>query len=192
MRMTKKALVLIGLAIMAIVGLAACGSTSQPTGQQQENSNRQSNYNQLVDKQPAGSMDYSPTRETKNFWIKTWDEPGKLSYVYLMNANGEAYGYFVLVGLPVSYCTSLIPPYNIIQGDLGETTGDIVVPGPSIDGTYSSSSNCNTYYGRDALTGAYVEYTAGMGTNVLIFDQPLPQYGAAQPLGAATIDKVAG
>lgn len=34
-------------------------------------------------------MKYSPTRETINKWIETWDKPGKLSYVYLQNANGE-------------------------------------------------------------------------------------------------------
>lgn len=176
------------VAVVAIFTLSGCmEDPAEPDGQQKENKSRQSNYDRLVESQPAATMNYSPTRETKNFWIKTWDEKGKLSYVYLMNSQGDVFGYFIFEGLPVSYCTSLIPPVQRAKIDGGEFDMDTYIPGPSIDGTYSSGSNCNAFYGKDATSGAYIEYTAGMGINPLIFDQPMPQYGSAQPLGDAKV-----
>ena len=177
-------------AVVMAVSISACSVPSEEGGQETENKTRQSNYDRLTKNQPAESMDYSPTRETKNFWIRTWGEKGKLSYVYLMNGSGEVFGYFVMEGLPVSYCTSLIPPYQI-KDYIGSNGGNaLAVPGPSIDGTFSSSSNCNVFYGKDATSGAYLEYTAGMGINALLFSEPMPQYGAAQPLGDATLAEV--
>lgn len=96
----------------------------------------------------------------------------------------------VLEGLPVSYCTSLIPPYQIIKPEItGDNNVPLAVPGPSVDGTYSSSANCNTYYGKDATSGAYIEYTAGLGINVLLYDQPLPRQDV-QPLGPTKVEDV--
>lgn len=185
-----RAIIGLVLAVALSFGLVtACSSDPQKTsGQKQDNDSRQSNYDRLVRNQPAATMDYSPTRATKNFWIETWGEKGKLSYVYLMNGQGEVFGYFVLEGLPVSYCTGLIPPYQLVRGDASEGDQDFVVPGPSVDGTYSSGSNCSAFYGKDATSGSYIEYTVGMGINALIFDQPMPQYGAAEPLGDAKVD----
>lgn len=186
--MKKIATILVALA--TAFALSGCiEEEPKSDGQQKENKSRQSNYDRLVNAQPAETMNYSPTRETKNFWIRTWNEENKLSYVYLMNGQGEVFGYFILEGLPVSYCTSLIPPYQIKRGDGGSNGGYQynVVPGPSVDGTYSSGSNCNAFYGKDATSGAYIEYTVGMGINALVFDQPMPQYGAATPLGDSKV-----
>ena len=185
--------ILITVIVIAVaLGLAGCGgTTSSPSGQKKEDGSRQSNYDRLVENQPAHSMSYSPTRATKNFWIDTWNKKGKLSYVYLMNSSGNVFGYFVFKGLPVSYCTSLIPPYQIKRGDGGSNGGYQynVVPGPSVDGTYASSSNCSEFYGKDATSGAYMEYSVGMGINQLVFDQPMSQYGAADPLGDAKVKR---
>lgn len=179
------------VALLAIFSVFAFGAEScdesSGSGQEKENKSRQSNYDKLTSAQPAHSMSYSPTRNTKNFWIDTWNQKGKLAYVYLLNNAGVAFGYFITEGLPVSYCTSLVVPYQFKQGDQGDYNGDFVVPGPSIDGTYSSASNCMEYYGKDAVSGAYVEYSVGQGINALIFDQAMPQYGDAKPLGDASL-----
>lgn len=137
-------------------------------------------------------MAYSPTRETINFWIDTWDEPGKLSFVYLQGANGEFLGYYVLEGLPVSYCAALTPTYETLEPH-GDNDGVVSVPAPSMDGVYYvGGDQCNTYYGCDATSGAYIEYTAGLGINVLLFDEPMPRQEERniQPLGDATVDNV--
>lgn len=173
------------LAALALFGLSAC--TEAANGQQRERQSQQSNYEALTSEQPAKSMAYSPTRETINFWIDTWDEPNKLSYVYLQGANGELLGYYVFRGLPVSYCASLTPTYRWedIPGDGSGT--DAQVPAPSMDGVYYSGGACDTYYGIDATTDSYIEYTAGLGINVLLYEQPLPRQDV-KPLGFTSLD----
>lgn len=169
------------IAALLVFGLVAC--TSEPSAQDNEADTRQSNYEKLVANQPAKKMNYTPTRETVNFWIDTWDEPGKLSFVYLLAANGQLVGYYVFEGLPVSYCVSLAPNYEIDSS----TNGKVVVPAPAMDGVYYSEAPCDTYYGKDATTGSYLEYSAGQGINPLVYEEPLPRQDV-EPLGFTTID----
>ncbi|WP_032380991.1 hypothetical protein [Rhodococcoides fascians] len=178
----------IAAAAAAVAVLAGCSSS--PSTTDSANTERASvagTYDGLVAKQPAHTMSYSPTRETKNFWIDTWGTPGKLSYVYLQGADGKILGYFILKGLPVDKCTSLVPTFDVQSNSSGAM---VVTPRPSVDGTYSSGSNCSTYYGEDATTGAYIEWTAGSGQNVLLFDQPMARAAGAPALGASTLESV--
>lgn len=194
-KLTKRNLIR-GVAAATCVGALAFGATAcfeepKEPARKQESKSRQDNYQRLVANQPAHTGSYSPTRETKNFWIDTWmKDPDKLSYVYIQNAKGE-YGYYILKGLPVTYCVSLLPPETpaTIHQDGGGWSQEFV-QGPSMDGTYSSGSNCNSYYGKDAVTGAYVEFSVGQNQSYQLFDQPisLPQYRGAQPMGPSTID----
>lgn len=165
--------------IVAVLALSACTSSGQGgKGQTDESNRQQTNYDKLVAEDPAHSMAVSQTRKTINKWIDRWGQnPNKLAYVYLQNANGDLLGYYVFKGLPVSYCTALSPNYKIVVPEVqGDNTTALTVPAPSLDGVYYSGGECNTYYGFDAATDAYVEYTAGLGINVLIYDQPLTNH----------------
>jgi len=172
------------LAILALA-LTACTSNSTPSGQEQETEAQQSGYEALVANQPTREMNYSPTRETINFWIDTWDEPGKLSFVYLMAANGQNIGYYVFEGLPVSYCASQTPNYRVQRSQYG----NLQLPAPAMDGVYYSGAECDVYYGRDASTGTYMEFSAGQGINFMLFEEPLPRQDL-EPLGFTTIEDV--
>jgi hypothetical protein len=189
MRTLKRTLVaLVGL-VLTVLALTAC-EEDPPASQASEEQSRQASYDALVTGQPSQRMEYSPTRETINFWIDTWDEPGKLSYVYLQNADGTMIGYYVMEGLPVNMCAALTPNYEKIEADLGDFNGEMLVPAPSVDGVYYSGGQCMTYYGKDATTGTYLEYTAGLGINVLLFEEPLPRYADTQPLGPTEVSDV--
>ncbi|THA72451.1 hypothetical protein E6R60_26325 [Streptomyces sp. A0642] len=186
-RLAVTALAVTGLAL----GATACSEEADSSSRAKENTARQSNYDKLVARQPSHTLTYSPTRDTKNFWIDTWGKtPNKLSYVYIQNANGE-YGYFVLKGLPVTYCVSLLPPEQKSRVDVGEYEGDAYIQAPSMDGTFSSNSNCDAYYGKDASTGAYVEFSVGQNQSYFLYDKPLdlPQFKDAKPLGPTTLKK---
>lgn len=182
MRNSVRAAGAAALALTLFGTVAACGATGEPDSSQSERDTGNSGYDALVAAQPAHTMQYSPTRNTKNFWIDTWGKPGKLSFVYLQSSDGRLLGYYVLEGLPVNYCTSLTPPFDINASDYGK----VVVPRPSVDGTWSGGGSCNTYYGKDATTGTYIEYTAGLGINVLLYDQPIGRQ--AEPLGKTRIE----
>jgi hypothetical protein len=164
-------------AVLAVAALVACTSDSSSD---KEAKSRNGTYDQLVAKQPAHSMTYSPTRDTINFWIDTWGkQPNKLAYVYLQNSEGKLIGYYVLKGLPVSYCAALTPTQQVAHDD----HGNVVVNAPSVDGVFYSGGQCAAYYGRDATTNAYLEYTVGLGINVLLYDQPLPNHPNVPNLG---------
>lgn len=186
----------ISIAALTVGGIAlgatACtGDGSPAPARSKESATTNSNYGRLVANQPAHTGSYSPTRATKNFWIDTWmHDPNKLAYVYIQNANGD-YGYLVFKGLPVSYATSLIPPQQKTGIDMGEYGGQTLQQAPSIDGTFSSASNTNVLYGKDAVTGAYVEFSIGQNQSYFLYDQPLslPQFKDAKPLGPSTINE---
>jgi hypothetical protein len=182
-----------GVAAVLTAGLAfgatGCfdeGKAEKPS-RAKEDSSRNSNYDKLVANQPAHTGPYSPTRTTKNFWIDTWmKDPKKLSYVYI--TQGEKTGYFVLEGLPVSYCTSLLPPQQKAPIDMGEYGGQTYVQAPSMDGTFSSGGDCVTKYGKDATTGAYVEFTVGQNQSYFLYDQPMNSiYPNAEPKGPTKV-----
>lgn len=196
MRVSKsmKSALILGAVTVAVIGGTAstCGDESSPeSGRTKESKKVDGNYERLVKNQPAEEGEYSPTRETKNFWIRTWmKDPKKLSYVYIQNANGEV-GYFVLQGLPVTYCVSLLPPEKYNRYDMGEDgSAGLLLKSPSMDGTYSSNTNCTSYYGKDAVTGAYVEFSVGQNQSYFLYDKPmnLPQYKDAKPLGPSTVE----
>lgn len=176
----KKIAAIVAIPAVAL-GLAACGDNT-PQAQKREQGIQQSSYDKLSKAQPARTMNYSPTRASINFWINTWDEPGKLAYVYLQAANGQLLGYYVFEGLPVNYCAGLTPPDRVVDGD----GWALLTKAPSVDGVYYSGGQCNAYYGKDASSGAYIEYTAGQGISALVYSEPLPR-GDVQPLGFTTI-----
>jgi hypothetical protein len=182
-----------GLIVGALLTLAlTAGSCSdKPTTAQSEGQIRDNSYDGLAARQKAHTMDYSPTRDQINFWIDTWGhQPGKLSYVYLQAGNGQLIGYYIFKGLPVSYCTALTPTWTY-EGtpDDGSDIKDQRVPAPGVDGVYYSGGQCNSFYGKDATTGAYLEFTAGGSQNVLIYDRPLPRQNV-EPLGFTKVEDV--
>ncbi|MDR1197380.1 MAG: hypothetical protein LBL08_03885 [Candidatus Nomurabacteria bacterium] len=194
MKKSKKPVIAL-LILVIVIGTIGLSASSCENGEnkstKQEDTVRQSNYDKLVESQPTHTMNYSPTRATKNFWIDTWGQPGKLAYVYLMASDGSLIGYYIFEGLPVSYATSLVPPYQILHDmNVGGHYSDMMVAGPSVDGTYASTANVNTMYGKDAVSGMYIEYTVGMGINALVYSEPMPLQGRPEPppLGAATLE----
>ncbi len=182
--MRKRVVIMVmGALVAGSLMLGGCGEDTSP--QDQERKTNQQNYEDQVNKQPADTMEYSPTREGVNKWIDRWDEPGKLSYVYMVNADGEITGYYILEGLPISYCASLTPTEKVEW----DYEGNVVVKNPSMDGVYYSGGQCNQYYGFDASTGAYIEFSIGGSQNYYLLDQPLPRQDI-EALGLTTVEDV--
>lgn len=184
MKRITRVVVAAAAALALGAGLTACEDDSS---QGKETRAKQKGYDQLVANQPAGRMEYSPTREAINEWVKTWGKRGKLSYVYIQNGKGE-YGYFVMKGMPVARCQMLTPTEKVDSA----TNGRVVVALPGMDGTYSSGSMCDTYYGFDATTGVFMEFTVGTNQSFFLFDKPMtmPEYASAKQLGPTSVNDV--
>jgi hypothetical protein len=186
----NKVVAVVALGTAILISAGSCSGEDDSSSQERESESRGLSYDAQVANQPAQRMEYSPTRDTINFWINTWDEPDKVSFVYLQNANGDLIGYYVMKGLPVNMCAALTPTYELKNVDAVGGSQDIMVPAPSVDGVYYSGGQCMTYYGRDATTDTYLEFTAGLGINVLLYEEPLPRSVDVQPLGPTTASEV--
>lgn len=162
--------------------VAACEET--PNAQQKDSENRARNTENLLNQQPSEGMDYSPTREGINKWMETWEEKGKLAYIYIIN-DGNILGYYVFEGLPISYCASNVPKEEVNHHYEYMWKEDK----PAMDGAYYSDSQCNQYYGYDATSGSYIEFTVGGEQNYFLTEQPLPRQDV-EPLGPSTIEDV--
>lgn len=166
---------------MAVVAAAVLGtvlfSASSCDGEQSTAEKaakaRSKGVDQIRTSQPVQPMQYSPTLETINGWAKTWGKKGQVSYVYMQRGDGTFAGYYVLKGLPVNYCVSGSPTYDMedLPGD--QTGVDQKVPAPGLDGAYYGGCDASRYYGFDAVTGQYVEYTDGMVLTAVLSNAPL-------------------
>ena len=165
----NKSLMLVLLVIVMSV-LVAC--EFEEDAQKKETNIQQSTYEKLSEKEPAKEMTNPKTRETINFFTETWNVKGQLAYVYLQNSNGDMIGFYVLDGPPVSMCTSLTPNYRVDSG----SNGKVVTPAPGTDGVFYGEGDCSRYYGKDASSGTYVEFTVGMGINMLLYTEPLTNH----------------
>lgn len=177
----RRVMILVAILVSMLV-IAGC---SEQSASEKENQAKSQNYTNLQNQQPTGSMDYSPTRETINFWMDTWDENGKISYVYLFAANGQEIGYYVFEGLPVSYCASQTQPEEYSWQN-GEQFQEIA---PSMDGAFYAQCPQGVYYGKDAGTGSFIEFSTGGSQNYLLTEQPLDRPDV-EPLTSTSIEDV--
>lgn len=164
------------LSIMLLLSGSSCDPPS-PDAAERDSTSSLGSYEQLQRQQPAEQMGYSPARNAINKWVRQWGVPGKLSYVYLYSDSGTPLGYYILEGLPVSYCTTQTRP---VEPDRNDGYGSLLVPLPGIDGTFSSGSACDQYFGVEANTGTILEFGGG-GISYLLAERPLPV--PHEPLG---------
>ncbi len=164
------------LAAVALLagGLSAC--EGEPSAAQKSADARNEGVERIREKQPVSAMDYSQTLNTINRWAETWGQEGTVSYVYMKKSTGEVDGYYVMDGPPVNMCTSGSPTYDIVdsEGD-GDDYPDREVAAPGLDGAYYGGCDSSRYYGFDAVTGQYLEYTDGFITTAMLSNQPIPQ-----------------
>lgn len=187
---------ILATAVLAIASLAACEDT--PTAQQNAAEQRQDTYEYLKTNFPVDDPDYSNDLRNLQFWVETWatatNTEGKLAYIYLLSMDGQLIGYYVLDGLPTAKCKMATPTYDFERPWGGNGQNGHMVPAPGLTGTYSGGTGeCNVYFGRDALSGSYVEWMAGGGINQLVYDQPLTLPEGVEPplpLGNTRIEDV--
>lgn len=185
--LTNKKKIAAALACVALAsGVAACESEESATKTAQKD--RTKGVESLRKEQKVKTMQWSPTLNTVNRWAETWGKKGKVSYVYMQRQDGSFAGYYVLDGLPVNYCTSGAPTYT--REDIPNDGSNLEeqVPAPASDGAYYGGCDASRYYGFDAVTGQYIEYTDGMVLTAVLSDQPLTLDKQPKPFGSSVED----
>lgn len=180
MLITKKKIAA-SLSAVALIGTLAACEDSQ-TSEQKAQESRSKGMEKLRAKQKPVTMEWSPILDAVDRRNKTWEKKGKVSYIYMQRQDGSFAGYYVMDGLPVSYCTSGAPTYDIKDGP-GET--EYQIPAPAGDGAYYTGCDANRYYGFDSVTGSYIEYTDGMVLTAVLSDQPLSLDKQPKPFGSS-------
>jgi hypothetical protein len=169
-------------AVLMLLIVAACGNDDEDSDRS-ERKTQGTSYSALVAAEPAHGMTYSPTRRTINRWVDTWNVKGQLAFTYILNNAGEKVGYYVFDGPPVSMCASLTPTYKFVDIPEDGSDSKAQVNAPSLDGVFYSGGQCLSYYGIDASTGSYLEFSIGGALNYLLSSQPLAIDAEVKPLG---------
>ena len=183
------------LAVLAVLALAmafaACGEQSEnDKAHEAQATTRKAEFTRLSKQEKIDEATYSPTRRTINFWTETWGhDPNKLSYVYMQADNGQLTGYYIFKGLPVTECAALTENYEFVDPKNDDHKEDFLVPAPGVDGVYYSGGQCSVYYGEDALTHSFMEFSLSGGQSFQLYEKPLPRQ-KVEPLGFTTIEQV--
>lgn len=169
---------LFGMAAIVLAGglLVGCGTTTA-SNQYHLSVNsygtemRQTEISQAhLDKvQPAPMLQYSLERANLIRRLKLWNNPNRVSYIYLLSAMGQVMAFYAIKGKISSVNSHLSDPTQIVGDPQSNNNGSmpsLQVPSPSHDGSYGSNGNGIFFF---TTSGIYVEWN---GT-YLLSTQPL-------------------
>lgn len=178
----KKILSILLISIM-LFGLAACediqvSDDPQPTLSENlvQNSDKIAKNQSLLEKtQPAPVINYSNERANLIKRATTFNDPNKVSYIYLITKAGTIVAFYTVKGKVSSLSSYLVSdeqivndPYFDTRGSEGSTqsAGGIVVQAPDIDGSYGTNGGGIFFYTTD---DTYVEWNG----EYMLCDKPL-------------------
>lgn len=169
------------LVVFAIVGILAAvvlssihssGGASTPTDTQSVADNQ----HKLSTAVPLPQLSNSLERANISKRLTTFDDPAKISYIYL-TSYGKVMAFYTVKGKVTSGTKRLTNPQRAIDdcgglinldgGDgWGCTSSTVTVDSPELDGTYGSSGNYIYFWTTD---GTYVQWSG----EYMLADQPL-------------------
>lgn len=169
-----------GVLLIGSVFLMASGcnnSSSVSTEQDQV----QNNQDKLVTAVPLPNLSNSLERANISKRLQTFDDPNKVSYIYLIN-YGKVMAFYTIKGKVTSSTKRLTSDEKLAQDiDCGEyTCSNVVMEAPSLDGSYGASDEYIFFWTTD---GVYVQWSG----DYMEVDQPLKLQ--QQPELVQTINK---
>ena len=167
------AIVLVCL-ILAGLGCDVSGTRSTMNKQYSDVSQQAAKFQET---QPAPVIEFSNTRQAVIDRVKRWNDPNKISYIYLVSF-GRVMAFYTVKGSVESKRSYLFPvtvPY-----DPGYYDG-AVVDNPDIDGTYGDNMDSIFFFTTDDV---YVEWHG----DYMWVDQPLKLATAPELTYVAPLD----
>ena len=183
MKINKKILG-IALAVPLMLGVVGCedieatteSSTEVSTSSQmdiRENSvgmemrMTEKNQRRLNKAQPPVQIDWSLERDNLNKRIERWNDPNKVSYIYLLGDNGNIISYFPIKGKVSSVNSMLSTNLQIVEDPDGSyDAGSLLVESPNFDGSYGTNGDAIFFFTTD---GTYMEWAG----QYLLSDNPI-------------------
>lgn len=169
---------LIALATTILVGVSsyavpaqACGffsSCNQTSSDLQKNEQATvaANQQKMVKAVPAPNLDNSLERQNISKRLTLFDNPNKVSYIYLVSF-GKVMSFYTVKGKITSGTKRLTASQQQIDStDCGSGQCELTLDAPELDGTYGSSSPYIYFWTTD---GAYIQWSG----DYMLADQPL-------------------
>jgi hypothetical protein len=128
-----------------------------------EQNNTIDNQARLNAAQPPVFLNWSLERENINKRTKLWNDPNKVSYIYLIN-YGKIMAFFTIKGKVSSVNSQVTNTSQIVSNPAD--TGASVIPSPSGDGSYGTNGDAIFFFTTE---NAYVEWKG----DFMVSDQPL-------------------
>lgn len=148
-----------GLIIVAIVSLGLAGCFDSTATKEQELTER--NQERLIAAQPPVSLDWSLERENINKRTQRWNDPNKVSYIYLVN-YGKVMAFYTIKGKVSSVNSQITNPQQLVE----RWEDRYLMPSPAEDGSYGENGDAIFFFTTD---DTYVEWAG----DYMLADKPL-------------------
>jgi len=154
------------IAVVLTLMCMSCYASGQPSAESRNDQANREIANTALSSVEIPRAQYFLERETVAAWFKNWDQPGKISYLYIFTQQG-CIGYFVINGKPVSNRSYLTPEYTY------ESRGYVYTnprQAPALDGTFGED---NAGIRFKTASGVWMEF-GGTNFSYIYADRPIP------------------
>ena len=182
-----KKLFIIAVLLVGVGTLSGCSeaNVSNSSGNVEQN-HTETNQRNLIQNQPPPTLDSSLERDNLIKRTNLWNDPNKISYIYLIE-YGKVMAFYTIKGKVSSVNSQLTNTeqltYKCVNSDGTYSNSDScgsfdqnrvsgTIPSPSEDGSYGTNGDAVFFFTTE---GAYVEWRG----DYMLADQPLKM--ATQP-----------
>lgn len=153
MKPPTKKIVIASVALVALLSTTAASCDDEnPTSQKQGQAQTEQAFSQQRAAVPYPAEQLRDSLERRNLREKLlrYNNPSKISYLYLLSQTGGIYAYFTVKG-KVSSNQSQMTTQNLIErhGDAGG--GNVVTEAPGDDGSYAGNETGNFAFTTDGV-----------------------------------------
>lgn len=149
---------------LSIIVLVLVSCTSETTEQyNREQDATVANQARLTKAQPPPKLTWSLERDNLIKRTNLWNDPNKVSYIYLIN-YGKVMAFYAIKGKVSSVNSQVTNTEQIIY--YRNTSDACVLPSPSEDGSYGTNGNAVFFFTTD---GTYIEWNG----DFMLCDKPL-------------------
>jgi outer membrane murein-binding lipoprotein Lpp len=168
----KRVFAVVAAVAMAALLLVGCEESPLSETLQQQNKVIAAHQSKLEANQPAPDIQFSNERANLIKRVTTFNDPNKVSYIYLISDTGVVMAFYTVKGKVSNLSSYLVPDQQIVDDPYNSESSQ-VVQAPDIDGSYGTNGGGVFFYTTD---GTYVEWN-GL---YMLADKPLKM--ATQPM----------